>query len=118
MAVPVTLLNHKVYATVLRLTAVTCPGNLPVVTMCELGKLLARLVCLRVYCTRVQYGVARVVRARVGAEGGSDRVQGKELTLRCFYCRVPGTYVAPESRGHRGHQQSFRLCLVNRQVKS
>lgn len=117
MAVPVTLLNHKVYATVLRLNAVTCPGNLPVVAMCELGK-LARLVCLRVYCTRVQYGVARVVQARVGADSGSDHVQEKELKLRCFYCRVPGTRVAPESWGHRGHQQSFRLCLVNRQVKS
>ena len=74
MAVPVTLLNHKVYATVLRLNAVTCPGNLPVVAMCELGKLLTRLVCLHVYCTRVQYGVARVVQARVGAERGSDHV--------------------------------------------
>lgn len=45
MAVSVTLLNHKVYDLVLRLNSVACPGNLTVVAVCDLGKLLTRRVC-------------------------------------------------------------------------
>ena len=100
MAVPVTLLNHKVYATELGLNAVTCPGNLPVVAMCELGKLLTRLVCLRVYCTRVQYGVARVVQVHVGAEGGSDA-----FTVECR------GHVLPQSHGVTGATNSLSVCV-------
>lgn len=53
------------YATVLMLNSVACPGNLPVVAMCDLGKVLTRRLCLRVYCTHVQYDVARLVQAHV-----------------------------------------------------